>query len=331
VIGRRQFITLLGGAVAWPLAARAQDAGPLRRVGVLSSISESDPEAQTMVTALHQALQASGWVDGRNLRIDHRWAAGSPGRIDAFAKQLVALQPDAIVAHTTPSVAALRKVTATIPIVFVQVSDPIGSGFIVNLAHPGGNITGFTNFEPTMVGKWVEMIKEIAPAATQIAILFNPDTAPYVGRFYQGPFEAAARSFGIRPNANPVHSEGEIENALTALRGEPRSGLIVMPDTFNIVHRERIVALAARYKLPAIYPYRFAVREGGLVSYGVDQVDLFRRAGGYVDRILKGANPAELPVQTPVKFEIAVNLKAAKALGVDVPQTLLAIADEVIE
>jgi putative tryptophan/tyrosine transport system substrate-binding protein len=329
---RRDFLTTIAAAAAaWPLTGRAQDAGPLRRVGVLSSIGESDPEAQLMVTAFHQALQDAGWAEGRNLRIDHRWAAGSSGRIREFAKQLVALQPDAIVAHTTPSVAALLKETTTIPIVFVQVSDPIGSHFIANLAHPGGNVTGFTNFEPSMAGKWVEMIKEIAPAVTRIAIVFNPETAPYVGRFYQGPFEAAARSLGIEPHANPVHNEREIESAMTALQGQPRSGVIMMPDTFNIVHRERTIALAARYKLPAVYPYRFAVREGGLLSYGVDQVDLFRRAGGYVGRILKGDKPAELPVQTPTKFEIAINLGTAKALGVEVPQTLLVAADEVVE
>jgi putative ABC transport system substrate-binding protein len=333
---RREFITLLGGAAAaaslsWPLASRAQDAGPVRRVGVLTSMGESDLEAQSMIAAFHQALLEAGWADGRNLRIDHRWAAGIPGRIETFAKQLVALQPDAIVAYTTPSVAALRKETAIIPIVFVQVSDPIGAGFIANLAHPGGNVTGSTNFEPSMAGKWVEMIRETVPAVARIAILFNPETAPYVGRFYQRPFEAAARSFGIQPQANPVRGEREIEGVVTALQGEPRGTLVVMPDSFNIVHRERIIALAARHRVPAIYPYGFAVREGGLLSYGVDQVDLFRRAGGYVGRILKGAKPAELPVQAPTKFEIVVNLKAAKALGVEVPQTLLAIADEVVE
>jgi putative ABC transport system substrate-binding protein len=333
---RRKFILALGGAAAapsllWPLAARAQEAGRLRRVVVLSSIGESDLEAQSMVAAFDQALQESGWVDGRNVRIEHRWAAGIPVRIEAFAKQLVAMQPDVIVAHTTPSVIALRKETATIPIVFVQVSDPIGSGFIVNLAHPGGNVTGFTNFESSMAGKWVEMLKEIAPAVARITILFNPQTAPYVSRYYQKPFEAAARSFRVQPSANPVHNELEIENAVNALQGEPPGGLIVMPDTFNIVHRERTIALAARNKLPAIYPYRFAVTEGALISYGVDQVDLFRRAAGYVDRILKGAKPAELPVQTPTKFEMAINLRTAKALGLTPPSVLLAIADEVIE
>jgi putative ABC transport system substrate-binding protein len=290
---RREFIMLLGGAAAapsllWPRAARTQDAGRLRRIGVLSSIGESDLEAQSMAAAFNRALQEAGWVEGRNVRIDHRWAAGSVGRIETFARQLVALQPDVLVAHTTPSVNALRKETATTPIVFVQVSDPIGAGFIANLARPGGNITGFSNFEASIGGKWIEMLKEIAPAIGRGALIFNPETAPYVARYYQGPFEAAARAHGVQPSAYPVRNESEIVSAVTALDGEPPGSLIVMPDTFNIVYRERIIELAARHKLPAIYPYTFAAREGGLISYGVDPVDLFRRAADYVDRIKKG-------------------------------------------
>jgi ABC-type uncharacterized transport system substrate-binding protein len=241
------------------------------------------------------------------------------------------LQPDVIVAHTTPSVMAVRKETATIPIVFVQVSDPIGAGFVANLARPGGNITGFSNFEASIGGKWVEMLKEIAPDIARVTLLFNPQTAPYVERYYQGPFEAAARSFGVQTSASPLRSEAEITSAVTALQGEPPGGLIMMPDTFNIVHRERIIALAAQYKLPTIYPYTFAVRESGLISYGVDLVDLFRRAADYVDRILKGAKPAELPMQAPIKFELAINLKTARALDLAIPPMLLATADEVIE
>jgi putative ABC transport system substrate-binding protein len=329
---RREFIALLGGAAAaWPHAARAQQPERMRRVGFLSSIAESDPEAQSMVAALHQALQESGWVDGRNLRIDRRWAAGNPGRIEALAKELVGLQPEVIVGYSTPTVVALRKETDTIPIVFVQVSDPIGTGFIANLAHPGGNITGFSNFESSMGGKWVELLKETAPGVARVALMFNPETAPYVTSYYQGPFEAAAPSFGVQPSVNPVHNDLEVESAITALGREPGGGLVVMPDSFNIVHRERIIALAARHKLPVIYPYRFAVMEGGLMSYGVDQVDLFRRAAAYVDRILKGAKPADLPVQAPTKFEFVINLKTAKALGLTVPPTLLATADEVID
>jgi ABC-type uncharacterized transport system substrate-binding protein len=330
---RREFISVLGGAAAaaWPVVGRSQQVDQLRRIGVLSNISESDTEAQSMVKALHRGLRELGWVNGRNVRIDHRWAAGNPRQAAAFAKELLALKPDVIVAHTTPSVLALREETDTIPIVFVQISDPIGSGFITNLAHPGGNITEFTNFESSMVGKWVEMLKEVAPGISRIAFLFNPQTAPYVTRFYQAPLEASARSFGLQPSANPVHNAREMESAIGAFGREPGGGLIVMPDSFNIVHRDRIIALALQHRLPTISPYRFAVEEGGLMSYGVDQVDLFRRAATYVDRLFRGANPAELPVQAPTKFELAINLKTAKALGLEMPLTLLAGADEVIE
>jgi len=294
-------------------------------------LAESDSEAQAPVAALHQTLAELGWVDGRNLRIDHRWAAGDPRRLPALAKELLGLQPDVVIGHTTPSVIALRKETDTIPIVFVQISDPIGTGFITNLARPGGNITGFTNFESSMGGKWVEMLKEIAPGVARVALMFNPETAPYVTRYYQGPFEAAAPLFGVQPSVNPVHNDLEVESAITALGRKPGGGLIVMPDGFNIVHRERIIALAARHKLPVIYPYRYAVTEGGLLSYGTDVTDLFRRAASYVDRILRGTKAAELPVQAPVKFELVINLKTAKALGLTVPLTLQARADEVIE
>jgi putative ABC transport system substrate-binding protein len=331
-MSRREFITLLGGAAAaWPLSARGQQPDRLRRVGMLSNLAESDSEAQAPAAALHQALAELGWVDGRNLRIDHRWAAGDRRRLLAFAKDLLGLQPDVLIGHTTPSVIALRNETDTIPIVFVQISDPIGAGFITNLARPGGNMTGFTNFESPMGGKWVEMLKEIAPGVARVALMFNPETAPYVTSYYQGPFEAAAPLFGAQPSVNPVHNDLEVESAIAALGREPGGGLIVMPDSFNIVHRERIIALAARHKLPVIYPYRYAIREGGLISYGVDQVDLFRRTAAYVDRILRGTKPAELPVQAPVKFELAINLKTAKALGLTVPLTLQASADEVIE
>ena len=332
---RRDFMAVLGGAVVpsilWRSAACAQDGGEPRRVGVLSSLGESDPEARSMAASFHRALQEAGWIDGRNVRIEHRWAAGSVERLEAFAKELVGWRANVIVAHTTPSVIALRKETATIPIVFAQISDPIGAGFIANVARPGGNITGFSNFEASIGSKWIELLKETAPGVMRGAILFNPETAPYVGRYYQGPFEAAARSFGVQPSASPVRSGAEIASALAALQGEPPGGLIVMPDTFNIVHRQQIIELAARHRVPAIYPYGFAVREGGLISYGVDPVDLFRRAAGYVDRVLKGAKAAELPMQAPVKFELLINLKTANALALKIPQTLLATADNVIE
>jgi len=331
-VKRREFITLLvGAAAAWPLAVSAQQADGSRRIGLLLNIAESDPEAQSMMGAFHQGLRELGWVDGRNLRIDRRWGAGNPGRVEVLAKELVGLQPEVIVGYTTPAVLALRRETSTIPIVFVQVSDPIGTGFITNLAHPGGNITGFTNFEASMVGKWAEMLKEIAPGISRVAFLFNPETAPYVTRYYQRPLEAAVKSLGMQPWGNPVRNVREIESAITALGRESGGGLIVMPDSFNIVHRDRIMVLAAQHQLPAISPYRFAAQEGGLISYGVDQVELFRQAAAYVDRILKGEKPADLPVQAPTKFELAINLRTAKALGLTVPLTLQARADEVIE
>jgi putative tryptophan/tyrosine transport system substrate-binding protein len=259
---RRDFITLLGSAaVAWPLAARAQQGGYLRRVGVLSNIGESDPEAQSMVAALQQTLRKLGWVDGRNIRVDHRWAASNPARMADLAKQLVALQPDVLVAHTSVPVIALRQETATIPIVFVQVADPIGSGFITNLAHPGGDITGFSSFEASMGGKWAEMLKEIAPGTTRVAFLFNPKTAPYASTgYYQAPFDTAAASLGIKLTANPVDSPRELESAVTALGRDRGGGLIVLPDSFNLVHREHTIMLAAHHRVPAIYPYLFAVQ-----------------------------------------------------------------------
>jgi putative ABC transport system substrate-binding protein len=332
VMRRREFIGLLGGAaVAWPLAARAQQADQVRRIGVLSNIAESDFEAQSMVTALREELRKLGWMDGRNLQVDHRWAAGSPERAAIFAKELVALKPDVIVAHTTPSVIELRKQTDTIPIVFVQISDPIGAGFIANVARPGGNITGFTNYESAIVGKWVEMLKEIAPSITRVSFLFNPQTAPYVTRYYQEPLETSARSLGLQPLASPVYNAREVESAIIAMGREPGGSFIIMPDSFNIVHRNRVIELAAQHRLPVISPYRFMAEEGGLMAYGIEPVDLFRRAASYVDRLLKGTKPAELPVQAPTKFELVINLKAAKALGLTVPPTLLARADEVIE
>jgi putative ABC transport system substrate-binding protein len=330
-VKRREFITLIGGAGAWPLAARAQQGDRMRRIGVLSTFAESDPEAQSLVEALDQSLQELGWVEGRSLRIDRRWAAGNPGRIDGFVKLLITLEPDVIVAHGTPAVSALRKQTRSIPIVFVRVTDPLGSGFVVSYAQPGGNITGFTTYEPSMVGKWAEMLKEIAPQISRIAFLFNPETAPYVIRYFQGPLETSARSLGMQPSSSPVHNKSEIESAITALARAPGGGLIIMPDTFNIVHRELIIGLAGQNKLPAISPYRFVVAEGGLISYGIDLIDLFRRTGGYVDRILRGAKPAELPVQAPTKFETVFNLKTARSLGLTVPPGLLVAADEVIE
>jgi putative tryptophan/tyrosine transport system substrate-binding protein len=328
---RRLFLALLAGASASAFPVSAQQAERVARIGLLSSIAENDPEAQAMIAALDRGLRESGWVEGRSLRVERRWGDGDRGRIERLAKDLVALNPEVIVGYTTPSVAALRKETDTIPIVFVQVSDPIGTGFIADIAHPGGNITGFTNFEASMVGKWAELIKEMAPKTARIGYLFNPDTAPYVPRYYQTPLEKSARAFGMEPLAIAVHSLAEIESGIAALGRQSGGALILLPDSFNILHRARIVALAAEHSVPFISPYRFAVIDGGLMSYGIDQVELFGRAAGYVDRILKGAKPADLPVQTPTKFELVINIKTAAALGLDVPVKMLAAADEVIE
>jgi len=328
---RRLFLALLAGATLCSPRLRAQQGARAARIGLLSSIAENDPEAQAMIAALDRGLRDLGWIEGGNLRVDRRWGNGDRGRIERFAKELVTLNPNVIVGYTTPSVAALRKETDTIPIVFVQVSDPIGTGFIADIARPGGNITGFTNFEASMVGKWVELIKEMAPKTTRIGYLFNPDTAPYVRRYYQEPLEKSARAFGAEPLGITVHSLAEIERGITELGRESGGALILLPDSFNILHRGRIVALTAESRVPFISPYRFAVVEGGLMSYGIDQVELFRRAAGYVDRILKGAKPADLPVQTPTKFELVINIKTATALGLDIPVKMLAAADQVIE
>ena len=329
---RREFITLLGGAAAaWPLAARAQQPERMRRIGVLMAYAESDREGQACVAAFREGLQKLGWAEGRNIRIDTRWA--TPGDAEAmqrFAKELVALQPDLILSQSTPTTAALLQQTRTIPIVFANVSDPVGSGFVASFPRPGGNVTGFTNIEPTMAGKWLELLKEIAPRVDRVAFLFNPATAPYA-EYYLNPFKAAAASFAVEAIAAPVRDTSELESVVAAQAREPNGGLIVMPDTFTSAHRVEITSLAARYRLPAVYPFRFFTELGGLLSYGNDLPDNFRRAATYVDRILKGAKPSELPVQAPVKFELVINLKTAKALGLDVPLQLQQRADEVIE
>jgi len=333
---RRDFITLLGGAAAassilWPLAARAQQRGGMRRIGVLMGYAESDLVAQTNVAAFREGLQKLGWAEGRNIRLDTRWAA--PGYAESrqrFAKELVALQPDLILSHTTPTTAALLQQTRTIPIVFAFVADPVGSGFVASFPRPGGNVTGFTLFEPTMAGKWLELLKEIAPRVARVAFLFNPATAPYAEVFLN-PLKAAAAAFAVEAIVAPVHGTSELEAAIAAQAREPNGGLIMMPDSFATAHRAEITSLAARYRLPAVYPYPLFAKLGGLLSYGNDQTDNFRRAATYADKILKGAKPGELPVQAPVKFEMVINLKTAKALGLDVPLFLQQRADEVIE
>jgi putative ABC transport system substrate-binding protein len=329
---RRDFIAGIAGSAAWPLAASAQQpAERIRRIGVLMAIAESDREGQARVAAFREGLRKLGWVEGRNIRIDTRWA--TPRDAEArqrFAKELVALQPDVILSQATPTTAALLQQTRTIPIVFVGVSDPIGSGFVASFPRPGGNVTGFITMEPTMAGKWLELLKEIAPRVVRAALLFNPATAPYA-EYYLTPFKAAARSFAVEAIAAPVRDTAALETAIAAQARAPNSGLIVMPDTFLNFHRVEITSLVARYRLPAVYPFRFFPELGGLLSYGTDLVDDYRRAGAYADRILKGAKPSELPVQAPVKFELVINMKTAKALGLDVPVQLQQRADEVIE
>jgi putative ABC transport system substrate-binding protein len=328
---RREFITLLGGAAAWPQAAHAQQGARLRRLGVLIPYAESDAEAQSEIAAFRQTLEHLGWRDGGNLAIEYRWAGGDPSRIRAYAKELVALAPDAIFCRTTPVTAALAQETRTIPIVFVNVSDPVGAGFAASIARPGGNITGFTNVQQSLGGKWVELLKELDPRISRIGVLFSPTTSPGRGMFYRRLIEDAARSIAVETIAAPVEGAAEIETAVATFAQASGLGLIVQPDVTTTDHRTLILRLATQYRLPAVYPFRFFVAEGGLASYGVNVVDLYRRAAGYVDRILKGDKPGDLPVQAPVKFELAINLKTATALGLTVPDKLLAIADEVIE
>jgi len=328
---RREFITLLGGAAAaWPLGAHAQQTQRARRIGILMGVGD-DAETKGWLVTFNQRLEQLGWQVGRNLQIDERWTAGDPERNRRFAGELLAMQLDAVFAFSSVAVAALQRENHSVPIVFTAISDPVGSGFVQSLARPGGNATGFTNFVPTMAAKWLEVLKEIAPEVRHAALLFNPQTAPYVSEYYRGPFEAAAPAFGVRASAAIVHEMPEIEVAMAALAREPGGGLVVPPDNFSYVHRSMIFALAARHRLPAVYPFRFMAREGGLVSYGVDLGETFPRAAEYIDRILGGAKPADLPVQAPTKFELAINLKVANALGLTVPPTLIARADEVIE
>jgi len=330
-MNRRDFITLLGGAAALPLAARAQQGERMRRIAVLMGWSESDPQFRSWIDTFVEGLAQLGWADGRNVQINVRWASGDVVRMRTFAKELVELQPDVILGGTTPVTAALQRETRTIPIVFVVVADPVGAGFVAGLPHPGGNITGFLNAEAAIGGKWLEMLKEIAPHVTRVAIMFNPDTAPLGGAYFLGSFEAAARSLAVEPITARVRSDAEIEAVIASLEGT-QGGLVIMTDSFMGVHRGTVISLATRTKVPVIgADLPSFAREGGLLSYGANLRDIFRRAAPYVDRILHGANPGDLPVQAPVKYEMAINLKTANALGLTVPPTLLALADEVIE
>ncbi len=302
----------------------------MRRIGVLM-YDETDPQEQAYLAGFTQELLALGWTDGRNLRMDVRWASGDVDRMRTLAKELVDLQPDVILARGTPATAALQRETRTIPIVFVLVSDPVGSGFVASLPRPGGNITGFSDLEPSMAGKWLELLTQIAPGVKRAALMFNPNTAPYVESHFLVPFEATARSLKVEPMAARVHSDAEIETVIGSLGREPGGGLVGAPDAFVAGHRELIISLAARNNVPAVYRDSVFVKGGGLLSYGPDIGNDFRRVAPYIDRILRGAKPTDLPVQLPVKFEMALNAKTAKALGLTVPPTLLALADDVVE
>jgi putative ABC transport system substrate-binding protein len=331
-VGRREFIALLGGAAAaWPVMARAQQGDRMRRIGFIQIVAENDPEAQTRITAFQQGLAAFDWIEGRNIRIVYRFAAGGEAaRIQTHVTELVNSAPDLIVAGGTPVIAALKQATSTIPIVFAIVNDPVGQGFVASLARPGGNITGFTMIEFDMVGKWVELLKEMAPAVRRAALIFNPETGPFYPVFLRQ-FGAVPASIGIELAAAPVRNRTDLEATVATLTREPDGGLIVAADAFNAAHRPLIMELVERHRLPAIYYLRQAVAEGGLMSYGPNHADIARRSASYVDRILKGAKPADLPVQQPTKFELAINLKTARALGLKPPVSLVARADEVIE
>jgi putative ABC transport system substrate-binding protein len=326
---RRQFITFLGGAAAWPVAARAQRQDRPRRVGVLMALAQTDPEAQLRAHAFEAGLRELGWVDGRNLRVDYRWVPDA-SRLRAQATELVGLAPDLILAPTTPVMAGVLPVSGTLPIEFVLVTDPVGSGFVPNLAHPGGRLTGFTAFEFSIGSKWLEALKEIAPAVKRVALVYNPDTAPFSPLFWQ-PVVDAARSFAVAPMQMPVRDAGGLAGEIEAFAREPDGGLMVLPEVSTTNNRDLIIALAAHHRLPAVYPMRSFPASGGLFSYGMDAADVFRRAASYVDRILKGAIPGDLPVQAPAKFEFVINLKTANALGLTVPPLWLGRADEVIE
>ena len=329
---RREFITLIGGAAAagvWPRAARVQQAGPVRRVGVLMDFAAADPEGQARLTAFLQGLAELGWIAGRNVRIDHRWGATDVDRVRTYAAELVALAPDLVLAGGATAVRSLQQATGTVPIVFAGVTDPVGGGLVASLAQPGGNSTGFTNFEYGMATKWLELLKQIAPGVTRTAVIRDPSGVGGGAQF--GAIQGVAPSLGVEVSPVDARYAGGIERAVTAFARSSNGGLIVTSSRFAVVHRDLIITLAARHRLPAVYPYRHYVISGGLICYGPDQIDQFRRAASYVDRILKGEKPADLPVQTPTKYETVINLKTAKALGLDVPPSVLVRADEVIE
>jgi putative ABC transport system substrate-binding protein len=326
---RRDFITLIGGAAAWPLTARAQQPERMRRVGVLLNFTEDDPEAQVQNLAFLQGLQQLGWTDGHNVRIDTRWTAGDAARTRKYAAELVKLEPDVVLAEGTTVLGSLLQATRRVPIVFLQVTDPVGGGFVASLARPDGNATGFTQFEYSIGGKWLELLKEIAPSVTRVAVLRNSTITSGVGQF--GAIQSVAPSLGVELRPIDVRDADEIERGVAAFAETLNGGLIVTASGLTRIHRDLIIKLAARYRLPAVYSLRIFVAGGGLMSYSPDGIDQYRRAAGYVDRILKGEKPADLPVQAPTKYQLLINLKTAKALGINVPPTLLTRADEVIE
>jgi putative tryptophan/tyrosine transport system substrate-binding protein len=328
---RREFITLLGGAAAaWPLAARAQQGGPMRRVSVLMNLPDGDPGARAEIDALTSGLRELGWVEGRNIQIEYHWPAGDVERARAYAKEVVALKPDVLIARSTPAALALKAETATIPIVFVSLAEPTASGVVENLARPGGNATGSTNFEASIGGKLLGLLRDVSPDLKRVAIIYNPETAPYAQSYLRSA-EAGAATLAVELRSSPIQSETEIEPVLSAVARDPGGGLVVIPDIFLLQRRDMIVPLVHHHRLPAIYANPAWTRSGGLMAYAADPVDLMRRAAGYVDRILKGASPGELPVQQPSKYEFSINLKTAKALGLDISTNLVALADEVIE
>jgi putative tryptophan/tyrosine transport system substrate-binding protein len=326
---RREFIALVGGAVAWPVAARAQQSERMPRIGNLMNVPENDRESPARIAAFLEGLQQLGWTDGRNVRIDHRWAGGDAERYRRYAAELVALAPDVILATASPSVIALQQATRTVPIVFVQVIDPVGGGFVASLARPGGNVTGFTAFEYGMSAKWLELLKAIAPRLTRVAVVRDPTITAGIGQF--AAIQVAAPSFGVELSPVDVRDADETERAVAAFARTSNGGLIVTASPAIATQRELIMMLAAKHGLPAVYPFRYYAAAGGLISYGSEWTDQYRRAAVYVDRILRGEKPADLPVQAPTKYELVINLKTAKALGLTVPPTLLARADEVIE
>jgi len=328
---RREFITGLCGAAAWPMAAQAQQMARVRRLGVIMALGQDDPSSRPFLAAFIHGLQEEGWSEGRNLKMDIRWAAGDADRARALAKELVALQPDLILSQSTPVTAALQRETRTIPIVFTSVSDPVGDGFVASLAHPGGNLTGFIDEEAAMAGKWLEMLSEIVPGLKRAAIIFNPDTAPGRGSYFLSPFESTARSLKVESIAAPVHSDAELVKIITSLGRAVGSGAVIRSDSFLNARRERIISMLAEHKVPAVYGSSTYTRAGGLLSYGAAPLDIFRRAAAYVDRILRGAKPEELPVQLSTKFEMSLNATTAKALGLEVPPSILLRAVEVIE